>query len=128
MARLIRLALISLFAFFWFFIGFPEGGSQIYNMLVPPVLIGAAAGMFMLLRWYEHYSNLAQIGMELLFVVLVFGFVGHTLPQNDRQSPLSKIWAGRGPSRMAAAEGLGKVGLDQNTQPGRSVLLLYPNK
>ncbi len=128
MTRLIRLALISLFAFFWFYIGFPEGGHQIYNMLIPPALLGAAAGMFMLLRWYEHYSILAQIGLELLYVVLVFSFVGATFPQNDRKSPLGKIWAGRGPDRLTAAAGLRKLGLNEVRGPGKAILLLYPDK
>lgn len=126
MVRILRLNLLAFGAYFYFRIGFPDGGGDAYYLLAPIFLVGFACLCHFLLHMFEFSLGKAVWALEVLFTILVFGFFALTLPQSNGVPPYRQ-WISNGrPTHATASMGLLKLGVDPNTPAGRLVLALFP--
>ena len=125
MGRFARLVVYALAAYFYFRVGFPDGQGAIYHILAPMFLIALAALCHFLLGMFESAVGSGIFAFELLFIVVVAGFMAFTLPQASGVPPYRQ-WLDNGrPTRATASGGLSKLGLDPNSAVGRAILATF---
>lgn len=128
MGRLIRLLVYCGGSYLLFRVGFPdEGPAGIYHTVTIPVLLGGAAGVFILLKAIDLGSKGIALAIELGFAAAVVLYLGFTLPQAKGRAPLSQVLDGEVPSRATAREGLRRLGLDPQG-PAGVVTKLFPER
>lgn len=128
MGRLIRLLIYCGGSYLFFRVGFPdEGSSGIYHAITIPVLLGGAAGVFVLLKAIDLGSKGIALAIELGFAAAVVLYLGFTLPQAKGRAPLSQLLDGEIPSRAVARDGLKRLGLDPDG-PAGVVAKLFPER
>lgn len=123
-----RLLIYALTVQLFYMVSFPDWEATPYHWVMVSILTGSAVALWAGHRALIRGTLTGVVLFEFSFFLGSVLYVGWSMPQESGKPPIMLVIEGRRLSRGDAKKGLGRLGINPDSAPGRLMLGLYPKR
>ncbi len=129
MMTLIRLLIYAVAGYLFFLFHFPQWHANGYHLGEFFLILVVAIGVFIAIKMIDIGSKIVKLAVEAGFAVLVFLYLGASLPKIPQGDPSQQArgWIeSHAPSKKDVSDYLNKAGIKPDSKAGKEILSHWP--
>jgi hypothetical protein len=129
MLTLLRLIIYAVAGYLFFLFHFPQWHAHGYHLAQFSLILVSAIAVFIAIKLIDIGSKVVKLAVEAGFAVLVFLYLGATLPKIPQGNPeqAAHSWLkDHAPTRKDVSDYLDKAGIKPDSSAGKEILSHWP--